>query len=56
MILTIIFTLLIVGVILWAINTYVPMQPTIKNIMNVVVIILVLIWLFSMFTGHRLIP
>lgn len=54
MLLTIILTLVIVGVIMWAINAYIPMQPTIKNILNVVVIILVLIWLFSVFTGHSL--
>jgi len=52
--LAIIFTLVIVGVVLWAINQYVPMQPTIKNILNVVVIILVLIWLFTAITGQRL--
>ena len=52
--LAIIFTLVIVGVILWAINQYVPMQPTIKSILNVVVVILVLLYLYTALTGQRL--
>jgi hypothetical protein len=42
-----VITLLIVGLLLWLINTYVPMQPTIKNILNIVVIIFVIIWLIQ---------
>jgi Flp pilus assembly protein TadB len=38
-----------VGVILWVINSYIPMQATIKKILNVVVIIAVIIWLLSIF-------
>ena len=38
-----------VGVILWVINSYIPMQATIKNILNAVVIIVVIIWLLSVF-------
>jgi hypothetical protein len=37
--------LVVVGVILWLINTYIPMQSTIKSILNVVVVIAVVIWL-----------
>ena len=44
-----ILTLVVVGVILWLINTYIPMQPPIKTILNVVVIIIVLIWLLGVF-------
>jgi hypothetical protein len=43
--LTIIIVLVVVGLILWAINAYIPMQPTIKKILNVVVIICVILWL-----------
>ena len=46
---TLIVTLVIVGVILWAINAYIPMQPTIKKILNVVVVIVVVLWLLSAF-------
>ena len=41
--------LVIVGVILWVINSYIPMQSTIKKILNVVVIIVVVLWLLSVF-------
>lgn len=40
-----IVTLVVVGVALWAINTYVPMNRKIKSILNVVVVILVILWL-----------
>jgi high-affinity K+ transport system ATPase subunit B len=41
--------LVVVGVILWVINNYIPMQATVKKILNVVVIIAVIIWLLSVF-------
>ena len=44
-----VIALVIVGVALWAINTYIPMDATIKKILNVVVIIVVLLWLLSIF-------
>jgi len=37
--------LVVVGVILWLINTYIPMQGTIKKILNAVVVIAVVLWL-----------
>lgn len=43
--LNVILTLIVVGVILWLINTYIPMQATIKKILNVVVVIVVILWL-----------
>ena len=43
------FTLVVGGVALWAVNTYVPMDRKIKNILNVVVVIVVLIWLLRVF-------
>lgn len=42
-------TLLVVGVGLWAINTYVPMDRKIKQILNVAVVILVVLWLLRGF-------
>jgi len=44
-----IIVLVVVGVILWAINSYIPMQPTIKKILNVVVVVGVVLWLLSAF-------
>jgi hypothetical protein len=41
----VVLTLVVVGVILWLINTYIPMQGTIKRILNIVVIIVVILWL-----------
>lgn len=45
---TIIITLVVVGFVLWLIN-YIPMQPTIKKIINTVVVIFAVIWLFKIF-------
>jgi len=47
--LTLILTILVVGVILWLINTYVPMQSTIKGILNAVVVIVLVVWLLNAF-------
>lgn len=44
-----IITLVVVGVALWAVNTYLPMDRKIKTILNVVVVILVVIWLLRSF-------
>ena len=41
--------LVLVGVILWAINSYIPMQTTMKKILNVVVVGSVVLWLLSVF-------
>ena len=47
--LNLIVTIVVVGVILWLINTYIPMQATVKKILNVVVIIVLILWLLSAF-------
>jgi len=44
-----VIVLVVVGVILWLINSYIPMQTTIKKILNVVVVIAVVVWLLSVF-------
>jgi hypothetical protein len=46
-----VITLVIIGVILWLVNSFIPMDANIKNILNVVVIIAVVIWLLSVFVG-----
>jgi hypothetical protein len=43
--LNVVLTLIVVGVLLWLINTYIPMQGTIKSILNIVVVIAVILWL-----------
>jgi len=42
-------TLVVVGVLLWLLNNYVPMDGKIKSIMNVVVVIAVVIWVLQAF-------
>ena len=44
-----VIVLVVVGVVLWVINSYIPMQATIKKILNVVVVIAVIIWLLNAF-------
>jgi hypothetical protein len=44
-----VLVLVVVGVVLWVINRYIPMQATIKRILNVVVVIVLIIWLLSVF-------
>ena len=46
---SVVVTLVIVGVVLWLINTYIPMAGSIKSILNIVVIIVVAIWLLQTF-------
>ena len=41
--------LLVVGILLWLINKFIPMQTTVKKILNAVVIIAVIIWLLGVF-------
>jgi hypothetical protein len=45
----VILTLVVVGIVLWLINNYVPMDSKIKTILNVVVVIVVVIWLLQSF-------
>ena len=44
-----VIVLVVVGVILWLINSYIPMQATIKKILNAVVVCAVIIWLLNVF-------
>ncbi len=49
--LSLIVVLIVVGVLLWLVNTYIPMDAKIKNILNAVVVIVVVLWLLSVFLG-----
>jgi hypothetical protein len=46
---SLIVVLIAVGVLLWAVNAYIPMDPKIKGILNVVVVIVVVLWLLQVF-------
>ena len=47
--LQLVIILVVVGVILWVINNYIPMQTTIKKILNAVVVIAVILAVESVF-------
>jgi hypothetical protein len=51
---TIVITLIVIGVLLWLVNTYIPMDGKIKKILNVVVVVVVILWLLNVFGvwGH----
>jgi type IV secretory pathway TrbL component len=46
---SLVITLIVIGVLLWAVNTYIPMDGKIKNILNVVVVIGVILWVLYAF-------
>jgi hypothetical protein len=46
---SLVITLIMVGVLLWLVNTYIPMDSKIKTILNVVVVIAVVLWLLRAF-------
>lgn len=47
--LTIFIVLIVAGLLLWLVNTFIPMDRKIKSILNVVVVIVVIIWLLNVF-------
>jgi hypothetical protein len=47
--LQVVLVLVVVGVLLWMINAFIPMQRTIKSILNAVVVICVVLWLLNVF-------
>jgi hypothetical protein len=51
---SLVVTLIVIGVLLWLVNSYIPMDGKIKKILNVVVVICVAVWLLSVFgvIGH----
>lgn len=46
---SLVITLIVVGVLLWLVNSYLPMDSKIKNILNIVVVIAVVLWLLAAF-------
>jgi len=51
---TIVITLIVAGVLLWLVNTYIPMDGKIKKILNIVVVVAAVLWLLNVFGvwGH----
>jgi hypothetical protein len=45
----VLLTLIVVGVLLWLVNRYIPMAGSIKSILNAVVVIGVVLWLLNIF-------
>jgi hypothetical protein len=45
----VVITLIVVGVLLWLVNRFIPMQSTIKSVLNGVVVIAVVVWLINLF-------
>jgi len=44
-----VITLIVVGVLLWLVNTYIPMPAVMKKIINIVVVVAVCLWLLQAF-------
>ena len=51
---SLVVTLIVVGVLLWLVNAYIPMDAKIKKILNIVVVVVVILWVLSAFgvLGH----
>jgi hypothetical protein len=47
--LQVLIVLIVVGLLLWLVNSFIPMQGTIKSILNAVVVIAVVLWLLNIF-------
>jgi hypothetical protein len=46
---SLVITLIVIGILLWLVNSYIPMDGKIKQILNVVVLICVVVWLLYAF-------
>lgn len=46
---TILVVLIVAGVLLWLVNTYIPMDGKIKQVINIVAIIAIVLWLLNVF-------
>lgn len=45
----VLIALVVVGVLLWLVNSFIPMAGSIKSILNAVVVIVVVVWLLNVF-------
>jgi ABC-type glucose/galactose transport system permease subunit len=46
---TVIITIVAVGIVLWLVNRFIPMQSQIKSILNGLVVIVLVIWIGNLF-------
>lgn len=46
---SVLVTLVVVGVVLWLINAFIPMAPPIKTVLNVIVVLVLCVWLLQVF-------
>lgn len=53
---SLVIVLIVIGVLLWLVNTYIPMDDKIRQILNVVVVIAVVLWLLGIFLGYGALP
>ena len=51
----VVITLVVVGILLWLVNRFIPMQSSIKSILNGLVVICVVLWIVNLFGGFGLI-
>lgn len=45
----VVIVLIVVGILLWLVNSYIPMDGKIKNILNIVVVVAVVLWVLTLF-------
>ena len=45
----VVIVLIVVGVLLWSVNTYIPMASPVKSLLNAVVVIVLVIWVLQVF-------
>lgn len=45
----VLLTLIVAGVLLWLVNTYIPMDPKIRKVMNGVAVVAVVLWVLNVF-------
>ncbi len=46
---SLVVVLIVIGILLWLVNTHIPMDAKIKQILNIVVLIVVVLWLLNVF-------
>lgn len=53
---SLIIVIIIVGVVLWLAETFIPMSPPIKTVLRVVVVLVLILWLLRLFVGPIRLP
>lgn len=48
---SLVVVLIVIGILLWLVNAYIPMDAKIKNILNIVVVVAVVLWILNLFVG-----